>query len=202
MLSRGAGSLIPDIENLPVSPVSENQLVTADISFLSASNFGRLLVAEHDNITNDVVLISPTNHCQESTDHNSIIQPKNDHVLHQTSSATPPVPKLNQNSTLGSSYNHSSTESEQFAEQPLSDNHFVKSLPHGIIPLEYELISPSKRLDRESHNAVPSTSKQSFMLPTGNVKHNVTEKVAQVGLRYVLKHTIVHFHGRICSSIV
>ena len=196
MLSRGAGSVIPDIESLPVSPVSESQLVAADISFLSTSNFGRLLAAEeHDNIANDVVLISPTNHCQLVTDHNSIFLENNDHERYQFSSATPSVPKLNHDSSVGSSNHRTSLESDHFSELPLSDSHYIKSLPHEMTPLENELISPLKRFDRDSHNIIPSASKQSFLLPTANVKHNVTEKVAQVCYFYLLLIQSFYFNS-------
>lgn len=188
MLSRGgAGSLIPDVESLPVSPVSENQLMlSADESFLSASRFGRLLAAEHDNVATDIGLLSPSNRRQLLSDSETpaILRDDRESHLQQPQPPNPTVgqsvARVNHDAIQISSNNHASTDSEPFSELPPSDNRLLKSVQQGVSPIEHELISPAKRLDRDAHSVMSSAAKQGYMLPTANVKHNVTEKVAQV----------------------
>jgi hypothetical protein len=190
MLSRGgAGSLIPDVESLPVSPVSENQLtMSADASLLSASKFGRLLAAEHDNIATDIGILSPPSRRPMLNDIETPAMSRDDRDSHLLQQQQPPpnpssgqsLTRINHDAILSSSNNHTSTDSEPFAELQSADNRLLKSIPQGVATLEHELISPAKRLDRDAHSVMSSAAKQGYMLPTANVKHNVTEKVAQV----------------------
>jgi hypothetical protein len=193
MLSRGgAGSLMPDVESVPVSPVSETQLMSADLSLLSVSKFGRLLAAEHDNVATDIGLMSPPHRRQVTSDNETSAIFRDDRDAHQQQQqqlntiAGQLIPKVNHDTIQISSNNHTSTDSEPFSELQSSDNRLLKSVPQGVSPLDHELMSPAKRLDRDAHSVMSSATKQGYMLPTANVKHNVTEKVAQVSVQVIL----------------
>jgi hypothetical protein len=188
MLSRGGGPLIPDVEGMPVIPMGDGQQsVSADVTMLSASNFGRLLV--NSPMSAIVESSAPANHRPLGVDHDLISVVEHqveeedlDEVL--ASSPGPPKPPtklaLKRNASQGSLINHSSAESEHLSGMASSDHRLLRTTSHGITSFDHELMSPSKRFDRDVHNVMLSTAMQGYLLPTSNVKHNVTEKVAQV----------------------
>jgi hypothetical protein len=181
MLSRGGGSLIPDVESVPVSPEGDGHSDAADVSMLSASAFGRLLVNNPKGLSTGVESLTPLNHQPLISDHDiiSVVHHEVGGQVLMSSSPQPKPPtqlKLKRNASQGSLVNHALTESAM----PLSDPRLLRTTSHGMASFDHELISPSKRLDRDTHNVMLSSAMQGYLLPPANVKHNVTEKVAQV----------------------